>query len=201
MTGNGWLDLATAFVLFLASHSLPARPAVRKHLVAMLGEVGYLVLYSTVSLLALTWLIVAAGRAPYVEVWAFAPWQLWVPNLAMPVCCLLAAFGIAVLNPLSFGSRAPQRFDPDQPGIAGITRHPLLWALVLWSASHFLPNGDLAHVLLFGGFAVFAVLGMLMVDKRAIGDTEWTRLAHRTSRAVRCPCKRPLAAARCLRQC
>ena len=63
MTGTGWLDLAMAFVLFLASHSLPARPAVRSRLVAALGEAGYLVLYSAVSLLALTWLIVAAGRA------------------------------------------------------------------------------------------------------------------------------------------
>ncbi len=184
MTGNGWLDLAVAFVLFLALHGLPARPAVRRRLVASLGEAGYLVLYSTVSLLALTWLIVAAGRAPYLDVWAFAPWQLWVPNLAMPVCCFLVAFGIAAPNPLSFGGRTPQRFDPDRPGIAGVTRHPLLWALALWSASHLAPNGDLAHVLLFGGFALFAVLGMVAIDsrlKRSLGDAEWQRLARRTS--------------------
>lgn len=106
MTGNGWFDLAMAFVLFLASHSLPARAAVRKRLVAALGEVGHLVLYSTVSLLALTWLIVVAGRAPYVEVWAFEPRQLWVPNLAMPLYCLLIGFGSAAPNPVSFGGRA-----------------------------------------------------------------------------------------------
>jgi uncharacterized membrane protein len=149
-----------------------------------LGEGLYLALYSLVSLLALGWLIVAAGRAPYVELWAFAPWQLWVPNLAMPLVCLLVAFGIASPNPLSFGGRAHQRFDPEKPGIAGITRHPLLWALLLWSASHLLPNGDLAHVLLFGGFSAFAVLGMLMMDKRfkqAFGNAEWARLARRTS--------------------
>jgi uncharacterized membrane protein len=184
VTGNGWLDLAMAFVLFLASHSLPARPAVRGRLVAALGEAGYLVLYSTISMLALAWLIVAAGRAPFLEVWAFAPWQLWVPNLAMPVFCLLVAFGVAAPNPLSFGGRASQRFDPDKPGIAGGTRHPLLWALALWSASHLVPNGDLAHVLLFGGFTLFAVLGMVAIDrrlKRSLGDAEWERLARRTS--------------------
>lgn len=135
-------------------------------------------------MLALGWLIVAAGRAPYVEVWAFAQWQLWIPNLAMPVVCLLIAFGGATPNPLSFGGRARQEYDPDRPGIAGITRHPLLWALVLCSASHLLPNGDLAHVLLFGGFAVFALLGMVAMDrrfKRAFGKAEWERLARRTS--------------------
>ena len=184
MTENGWLDMAIAFVLFLGSHSLPARPTARRRLVGALGEGGYLALYSVVSLLALAWLIVAAGRAPYVELWPFAPWQLWVPNLAMPLVCLVVTFGIATPNPLSFGGRARQRFDPEKPGIAGITRHPLLWALVLWSASHLLPNGDLAHVLLFGGFAVFAVLGMLMMNKRfkrTLGNAEWERLARRTS--------------------
>jgi uncharacterized membrane protein len=102
----------------------------------------------------------------------------------MPLVCLLVAFGVAAPNPLSFASRAHQGFDPDRPGIAGITRHPLLWALLLWSASHLLPNGDLAHVLLFGGFAVFALVGMAAMDRRfrrTLGKAEWERLARRTS--------------------
>lgn len=130
MTGHGWLNMAVAFVLFLASHGVPTRPAVRGRLVSVLGEAGYLAVHSIVSLLALGWLIVAAGRAPYVEIWAFAPWQLWAPNLAMPLVCLLVAFGVAAPNPLSFGGRARHKFDPDTPGVAGIARHPLLWALV-----------------------------------------------------------------------
>jgi uncharacterized membrane protein len=184
MIGHGWLDMAIAAILFVASHSLPARPSLRRRLVGILGEAGYLAVYSLVSLLALGWLIVAAGRAPYVELWAFAPWQLWVPNLAMPLVCLLIAFGVATANPLSFGGGAHQEFDPDKPGIAGITRHPLLWALVLWSASHLPPSGDLAHGLLFGGFGVFALLGMVAMDrrfKRTLGKGEWERLARRTS--------------------
>jgi uncharacterized membrane protein len=181
---TGWLEMAAAFALFLALHSLPARPPIRTRLVHALGEAGYLVLYSLVSLLALAWLVVAAGRAPYVELWAFALWHLWVPNLAMPAASVLVAFGAAACNPLSFGGRTPRKFDPDRPGIAGITRHPLLWALALWSASHLLPNGDLAHVLLFGGFTAFALLGMWAIDKRfkrTLGTDEWTRLARRTS--------------------
>jgi uncharacterized membrane protein len=184
MTGSGWLDMAIAFVLFLALHSLPARPAMRGRLVAALGERGYLTLYSLASLLALAWLVVVTGRAPYVELWPFAPWQLWVPNLAMPVVCLLVAFGVAAPNPLSFGGRAPERFDPDRPGIAGITRHPLLWAFLLWSISHMVPNGDLAHVLLFGGFSIFALLGMVAVDarlRRTLGSAQWALLARRSS--------------------
>ena len=69
--------------------------------------------------MVLAWLIAAAGWTPYVEVWAFAPWQMWVPNLVMPFACLLVAFGVGAANPLSFGGRAAARFDPERRGLAG----------------------------------------------------------------------------------
>ena len=110
-----WLEFAGAFALFMASHALPARPGLRRRLVAGLGERRYLALYGAVSLVLLGWLIVAAGRAPFVPLWGFAAWQTWAPNLAMPAVCLLAAFGLAAANPLSFGGRS---------GPHGATRHP-----------------------------------------------------------------------------
>lgn len=180
---GGWGEFAGAFGLFLLSHALPARPALRRRLAGALSERGYLVLYSLLSVAALAWLVVAAGRAPYLALWSAAPWQWWVPNLAMPLACLLVAFGTATPNPLSFGGRTAG-FDPERPGVAGLARHPLLWAIALWAGMHAVPNGDLAHVLLFGGFAGFALLGMRAVDRRRrrqIGAEAWTRLARRTS--------------------
>lgn len=181
---GGWAEFGTAFVAFMASHVVPARPGVRRRLVAALGERLYLILYAATSLGILGWLIVAAGRAPFVPLWDFALWQIWVPNIAMPLACLLAAFGVGAPNPLSFGGRNGAAFDPEAPGIAGVTRHPLLWALALWSGAHIVPNGDLAHTLLFGAFMLFAVIGMAAIDRRLrqrLGDAEWVRLAHRTS--------------------
>jgi uncharacterized membrane protein len=46
------------------------------------------------------------------------------------------------------------------------------------------PNGNLAHVLLFGLFAGFALAGMPMIDRRRralAGPDVWNRLAARTS--------------------
>ncbi|GAA0568113.1 NnrU family protein [Craurococcus roseus] len=180
---GGWGELFVAFAAFLLSHALPARPALRRPLAAALGERGYLLTYSLVSLAALAWLIAAAGRAPYVALWGPAPWQAWVPNLAMPAACLLVAFGLGAPNPLSFGGRA-DGFDPERPGVAGVSRHPLLLALALWAGAHAVANGDLAHVALFGAFAGFALLGMRIIDRRKrrlIGAGEWNRLAARTS--------------------
>lgn len=179
-----WLVFGAAFALFLAAHVVPARPPVRRRLVGLLGERAYLLAYVAVSLGLLAALVASAARAPSVPLWTFAPWQLWAPFLALPVVCVLAAFGTAAVNPLSFGGRRPERFDPDAPGIAGITRHPLLWALALWSAAHLVPNGDLAHVLLFGTFTAFALAGMAIIDrrlKRRLGALAWSRLAGRTS--------------------
>lgn len=180
---GGWGEFAAAFAAFLLSHALPARPAPRRKLARAMGERGYLAAYSLVSLGVLGWLVAAAGRAPFVLLWPQAAWQAWVVNLVMPAACLLAAGAVGAPNPLSFGGRAGG-FDPARPGIAGVARHPLLWAIALWAAAHALANGNLAHVLLFGSFAGFALLGMRVLDRRRrrlLGEAEWARLAARSS--------------------
>ncbi|CAH2601449.1 NnrU family protein [Rhodovastum atsumiense] len=181
---TAWNELAAAIILFMLAHVLPARPFLRDRLTDALGEEGYLLVYSAVSLVLLGWLIVATGRAPHIQLWPFEPWQLWVPNVLMPLACLLLAFGFGAPNPLSFGGWAVERFEADRPGIAGITRHPLLLATLFWSGGHIVPNGDLAHVILFGSFAFFSLIGMPVTDarkQRQLGRRTWLWLAGRTS--------------------
>lgn len=179
-----WWELGSAFLLFFASHVIPARPDIRTWLIAHIGRRSYLFGFAVNSVAAFGWLIASANRAPYVAVWSYSSWQTWVPNALMPIACLLLAFGAAVPNPLSIASYNDHAFDADHPGIAGIARHPLLWAGALWAFAHMFPNGDLAHVLLFGSLGAFSLLGMLAIDarkRRMLGAREWHRLAHRTS--------------------
>ena len=181
---TGWNELILAFALFFLSHIIPVRPAVREWLIRHMGKTLYLWIYSIVSIFLLCWLIVAVGRAPHLPLWQFAPWHNWIPNVAMPFVCLLLAFGIATPNPLSFATRNDEAFDPDHPGIVGVMRHPVLWAGAFWAFAHAIPNGDLAHVLMFGVFGAFSILGMLAIDarkRRVLGAVEWRRLARRTS--------------------
>ena len=176
--------MTLALTAFFASHVVPARPAVRRSLQAHLGGVAYGVLYSAVSLAVLAWLIAAARNAPHIQLWDFELWQLWVPNIVMPFVCVLIAFGIAAPNPFSIAGRGSASFDTERPGIAGITRHPLLWAITLWALAHMVPNGDLAHVLLFGLFAVFGVVGMAALDgrkRKQWGAKLWSERAAKTS--------------------
>ncbi|HEX9858579.1 MAG TPA: NnrU family protein, partial [Paracoccaceae bacterium] len=179
----GWGEFALALAVFFLSHVIPARPGVRAGLVVRLGPASYGAAYGLVSLVLLGWVIVAAGRAPFVPLWDQALWMRWVVNGAMPVAILLGSFAIGAVNPFSFGGRAAG-FDPDRPGIAGVSRHPLLLALLIWAAAHLLVNGDLAHVLVFAPFAAFAAFGMVAIDRRNRrnwGAADWARLSARTS--------------------
>jgi uncharacterized membrane protein len=181
---TGWAEMGIAFAVFFASHLVPARPAVRRLLLERFGAGAYGALYSLVSLAVLAWLIEAARNAPHVQLWDFELWQLWAPNLVMPFVCLLVAFGFLAPNPFSIAGRGAADFDPAQPGIAGVTRHPLLLAITLWAVAHIVPNGDLAHVILFGSFALFGVAGMAMLDGRRRlewGNAVWRQRTAKTS--------------------
>jgi uncharacterized membrane protein len=178
-----WIEFALAMGLFLGSHRIPAALGVKDALVARLGPRGYALAFSILSLGLLWWVIVAAGRAPFVPVWDQAEWHRLAVNVAMPAAIALAAFGIAAPNPFAFEGHATG-FNPDRPGIAGVTRQPLLWSLALWSGAHLLPNGDLAHILLFGPFLAFSLIGMPMVERRRsrlMGADAWQRLTAHTS--------------------
>jgi uncharacterized membrane protein len=161
-----WGEFALAFAAFLLTHSVPIRPPMRPVLVAWFGPRGFTFVYSMLSLGVLVWLIGAAGRAPHVALWLWAPWQNHLTLVLMLGACLILALSIGRPNPFSFGGARDRRFDPARPGIVRLVRHPLLLALALWAGAHLVPNGDLAHVLLFGVFAVFALMGGRLVDRR-----------------------------------
>lgn len=176
---SGWGEFIVAFAIFFVSHSVPVRGAIKARISALISPRGFTLAYSALSTAILTWLIIAAGRAPYLEVWAFAPWQKHVPLIGMAIATIVTALAIGRPNPLSFGGANNDRFDPKNPGVIGWFRHPLLLVLLIWSLAHMMPNGDLAHIILFGVFAAFALLGHLLINrrqKRLLGAVEWARL-------------------------
>jgi len=162
----GWTEFVAAFGFFFVSHSAPVRKPIRDRITKKIGSRGFTLAYSALSLAALAWLITAADRAPYVQLWPWASWQPYIPLIVMAPVCLIIALAVARPNPFSFGGANNDAFDPSRPGLVGWIRHPLLVALGLWAGAHIVPNGDLAHVLLFGTFAIFALAGQRLVDRR-----------------------------------
>ena len=174
-----WTAFAAVFAAFFLTHSLPVRPAVKSRLTASIGARGFGTGYSLLSLAMLTLLIWSAGQAPVVQLWSQAPWQRHVVQSGMLLVCLILALAIARPNPFSFGGAHNDRFDPARPGIVRWTRHPILLALALWAGLHLLPNGDLAHVILFAVLGGFAIAGRALIDRRKrrdMGDGQWQSL-------------------------
>ncbi|MGH6919297.1 MAG: NnrU family protein, partial [Geminicoccaceae bacterium] len=160
------IELFAAAALLLATHYGISSTRLRAWLVARIGERPYLVLYSLVALGAVIWLIFAYQRAPYVALWPMATWSAWLPLLVMPFALLLLVCGVSTLNPTAVGS--PDTLDQAEParGILRITRHPFMWGVALWALAHIVPNGDAAGVVLFGTFAVLALLGTHLIDHK-----------------------------------
>ena len=176
-----WSEFSAAFVAFFLTHSIPVRPSVKSRIVAKTGTLVFALIYSALSIAILTWIIIAAGRAPFVEIWGWAAWQNHLPLTGMFVAILIISMAFGQPNPLSFGGWNNDQFDPDNPGLIGWVRHPLLVALLIWAGSHLVPNGNLAHIIVFGLFAGFSILGMTIIDRRArriLGADRWQHLSN-----------------------
>jgi uncharacterized membrane protein len=177
-----WGELMLALICFLGAHSFPARPSIRAGIISRIGRVPYIVAYSLLSAALLMWIARASANAPFVELWPYDESLIVVPAVGMATACLLLVFGLTSPNPLSLSPSSG--FDPNAPGVAAVVRHPVLWAALIWAGSHTVVNGDLAHLIVFGGFGVLAVVGMRALDRRfrkKLGAVEWETLARYTS--------------------
>lgn len=172
-----------ALALFLVAHVVPPAPPVRTRLIAWFGHRAYLLGYSFISLALVAWIIAAARRAPYLPLWDPSPWRALAPVLVMPFATWLLFAGLAEPNPLSISVRMAGPKDELGPA-AAVTRHPALWAVLLWALSHVVPNGDVVSLVLFGGMTLLAIGGFAVIDRRArqrLGEERWEALAAGTS--------------------
>jgi uncharacterized membrane protein len=198
-----WAGFAAVFTLFFVSHSIPVRPGIKSWFTARIGARGFGVGYSALSLAMLTLVIWSAGEAPHVQLWPQLGWHRHAAHMGMLAVCLILALSIARPNPFSFGGAHDECFDPTRPGIVRWTRHPILLALAIWAGVHLLPNGDLAHVLLFGVLGSFALAGRRLIDHRkrqALGAGRWSALdtARKAAPRVHSPRSWPALVSRLL---
>jgi len=173
--------LALATVVFLATHYISSTP-LRSGLVGALGDSAYLGLYTAVSLVSLGWMIWAYSKAPFERLWWGDEFKAWAVVL-MPVSLVLIAAGGLSKNPSAVRQESLLRSLGEPRGILRVTRHPILWGIALWALLHLIARGDTASVLFFGGFAVLAILGTVLIDARkdkALG-ADWQRFASVTS--------------------
>lgn len=172
-------DLFIAAVLFIVAHVLPSYGSVREGLVARVGEKLFMSLYGILSLILFIWLIYAYLDAPYLELWSVSEGLKHASLSIMAVVCLLLVCTFSQPNPFSLGI-GTRKFNPDNPGIVGLTRHPAFWAFGFWALAHLLSNGDAASFLFFGLMLGLSVYGPYSLDqkrRRSMGATQWQERA------------------------
>ena len=173
--------LALATGVFLLTHYISSTP-LRSGLVALLGENGYLGLYTLISLVTLGWTIWAYIKTPYERVWVGDEFKVWAVVL-MPVSLVLIACGALIRNPSAVRQERAVRYMDEPRGILRVTRHPILWGIALWAAVHLVSRGDVASLIFFGGLLLLAISGTVLQDwrkDRTIG-VDWQRFASVTS--------------------
>ena len=168
--------LVAATAAFLLTHFVSSTP-LRARLVAAMGEWPYRGAYSLVAFVTLGWMIWAYARAPIEPLWQGAR---DVPRVLMPLAFVLLVCGYG-RNPTMVGAeRLLQSEDPAR-GIIRITRHPIMWAIMLWAGAHIAARGELRALIFFGGFFVLAALGTVLMDAKKKADRHWARFAALTS--------------------
>ncbi len=146
------LIFALGLAIFFGAHVFAAvRPRGAGDLPSRIGAGPYRGLFSLVAIAGLVLIVIGYdGVRGLTPVWDPPLWTRHVPlTLMLPAMILL----IAAEAPMGRIKRA--------------VRHPMLAGVKLWAFAHLVANGDLASIVLFGSFLVYAVLDRIVVKRRA----------------------------------
>lgn len=147
--------LTAGLVVWAIVHWFPAAmPGRRKALIASLGDLPYKGIFSILSLVALALIVKGWQEAPLIKIYVPPFFGNWMIGGAIVISIVLF-----------FGPYVPSN-------IRRLLRHPQLTGVAIWGIAHLFVNGTLRDVLLFGGFAAWALVAMLLANRR---DGAWTR--------------------------
>lgn len=174
-------SLLGATLLFLVGHIGISSTPLRGLLITKIGEKPYRGLYSLISLVAVVWMVRAYLVVPRETLWEAFPWMKYLLQAFMIPAMILLVGGLFGANPTIIGQDG--RVKKGALGMIRITRHPFMWAVMLWSLGHILVKGDSGSLIFFGGFLLMSLMGPGLIDrrKRASLGPEWAKFEKETS--------------------
>ncbi|WP_398472068.1 NnrU family protein [Tardiphaga sp.] len=138
-------------VLFLGIHLFITKRDARADLIARIGEGGYKIAFSLVSVVGLA--LIVWGYASYrTNGWI----DVWYPPVAMKHITILLMLPAVIMVAASY----------IRGRIYTTLKHPMLAGIKLWALSHLLANGDLGSIILFGSFLAWAVFDRISLKRR-----------------------------------
>jgi uncharacterized membrane protein len=137
-------QLILGLILFLGAHSVRmVADGWRTRCIEAWGEKAFKGVYALVALLGFYLLVVGYGEARLETVALWNP-----PRFTKHISILLMLFSSILL----MAAYIPRNHFKMRMG------HPMVLSVKVWALSHLLANGNLADVVLFGAFLIWAVL-------------------------------------------
>lgn len=147
--------LIAGLIVFLGAHTFVTMRELRLAAIDKLGDGGYRLAFSIVSLIGFALIVYGFGvyrASGYVKVWN--P-PRGMAHLAIPLVWIAFVCVTAAYTPTG--------------RIKQTLKHPMLVGLKSWALAHLLANGDLGSIILFGSLLGWAVFDRISVKRRG-GD-------------------------------
>lgn len=158
-------SLILAAVAFVGTHFLLSHP-LRAPIVGRIGAGPFLGLYSLVALATFIWMALAYRAAPPQNIawgvgeigWAVATVAMWLASVLL--------VGSLIGNPAAPDPTGVKRPPAKARGVYAITRHPMMWAFMIWGVVHILIWPTPANSIVAGAVVILALFGSLAQDKK-----------------------------------
>ena len=162
-------EIIAATLSFVGGHFLLSSKPLRQSVVPrLITQQIYRGFYAVLMLVLFVWMTKAYFAGPFYSVWYPPALLAWIPIAVMPLACILIVCGLTTPNPTAVGGEQlvadPAGCRP--AGMVTITRHPFLWGIAVWAASHLCVRGDLASMIMMGGMLILSLGGMRHIDLR-----------------------------------
>ncbi|MBI1404063.1 MAG: MFS transporter [Porphyrobacter sp.] len=175
------IELVAANAAFVGTHFAMSHP-LRGAMVRRLGAGGFQAAYTLVSFAALAWVYFAFKAAPDADLggsgeagWIAATLITW------PAMILLA--GSLAGNPALPTPQAEAQARAEPRGVFKVTRHPMMWGIGLWAASHILLFWSTRTMITAFAMGLLALVGSRLQDgkKAVLMGAAWGEWSAKTS--------------------
>ena len=147
--------LITGLLLWSGVHIIPAVAGkLRNAIIIKIGTGPYKGLFALLIITSIVCMVIGWRSVESNDIYIPAAWGRYITFVLVLIAFIL--FVAARRN----------------TNIKRILRHPQLTGLILWSIGHLLSNGDNRSIILFSFLGCWAVLEMILINRR---DGEWVK--------------------------
>lgn len=177
-------SLLAASLAFVGTHFAMSHP-LRAPMVGLLGEKGFLGVYSLVSLACLVWMVLAFRAAPTGSggLQGALGTASWIVASLLTLVALVLFLGSHRGNPAAPNTPLEKVAAAKVRGVFAVTRHPMMWSFALWALAHLLLHWSMRTTILAGAILVLGLLGSHFQDRKKellMGDA-WAGWEAKTS--------------------